>query len=66
MLIVIGVIIAAGIGVTALVGTSIREFSRDIPEYRERINAEVLPVLDWLRFKGMVEKTSRPWRDNVG
>ena len=53
MLVVIGTIIAAGIGVTVLVGTSIREFSRDLPEYRARINAEVLPLLDWLRAKGM-------------
>ena len=53
LLIVIAVIIAAGIGVTALVGNSIREFSRDIPEYRARINAQVLPVVEWLRAKGM-------------
>ena len=53
MLVVIGAIIAAGVGVTVLVGASIREFSRDIPEYRARINAEVLPLLDWLRAKGM-------------
>ena len=53
MLVVIGAIIAAGIGVTVLVGTSIREFSGDIPEYRARINAEVLPLLDWLRARGM-------------
>ena len=50
---VIGVIIAAGIGVTVLVGTSIREFSRDPPEYRTRINAEGLPLLEWLRARGM-------------
>ena len=53
MLAVIGVIIAAGVGVTVLVGTSIGEFSRDLPEYRARINAEVLPLLEWLRAKGM-------------
>ena len=53
MLVVIGVIIAAGVGVTVLVGTSIGEFSRDLPEYRARINAEVLPLLEWLRAKGM-------------
>ena len=34
MLVVIGVIIAAGVGLTALVGTSIREFSRDLPVYK--------------------------------
>ena len=53
MLIVIGAIIAAAIGVTALVGTSIREFSRDLPEYRARINAQVVPLVEWLRAKGM-------------
>ena len=53
MLIVIGAIIAVGIGVTALVGTSIREFSRDLPEYRARINAQVVPLVEWLRAKGM-------------
>ena len=53
MLIVIGAIIAVGIGVTALVGTSIREFSRDLPEYRARINAQVLPLIEWLGAKGI-------------
>ena len=52
MLVVIGAIIAAGIGATVLVGTSLREFSRDIPEYRACINAEALPPLDWLRARG--------------
>ena len=53
MLIVIGAIIAVGIGMTALVGTSIREFSGDLPEYRARINAQVVPLVEWLRAKGM-------------
>ena len=53
MLVVIGGIIAVGVGVTALVGTSIRDFSRDIPEYRTRINAQVLPLLEWLAAKGV-------------
>ena len=44
MLGVIGATIAAGIGVTVLVGTSIREFTRDIPEYTARLNAEVQPL----------------------
>ena len=58
MLVVIGAIIAAGVGVTVLVGSSIREFTRDIPVYRARINAEVLPVLEWLSAKGMNVPTS--------
>ena len=57
MLIVIGAIIAVGVGVTALVGTSIRDFSRDLPEYRARINAQVLPLLEWLRAKGVGVQT---------
>ena len=53
MLIVIGVIIAVGVGVTALVGTSIREFSRDLPEYKARINAQAVPLIEWLGAKGI-------------
>ena len=53
MVIVIGAIIAVGVGVTALVGTSIRDFSRDLPEYRARINDQVLPLVEWLRAKGV-------------
>ena len=34
-------------------GTSIQEFSADLPEYRDRINAQVLPLLEWLRTKGV-------------
>ena len=53
MFIVIGVIIAAGIGMTALVGTSIREFSRDLPVYKARVNELALPLLEWFRAAGL-------------
>ena len=53
MLIVIGVIIAAGIGMTALLGTSIREFSRDLPVYKARVNELALPLLEWFRATGL-------------
>ena len=53
MLIVICSIIAVGFGVTALVGTSIREFSANLPEYRDRINSQVLPLLEWLGARGL-------------
>ena len=59
MLIVIGAIIAVGIGVTALVGTSIREFSHDLPEYRARINAQALPLIEWLDAKGIDVPTGK-------
>ena len=38
---------------TALVGTSIREFSRDLPEYRARINAQILPLIERLATRGI-------------
>ena len=53
MVIVIGVIIAVGFGVTALVGTSIRDFSRDLPEYRARLDAQTLPLVEWLGARGV-------------
>ena len=58
MLIVIGGIIAVGVGVTALLGTSIREFSRALPEYKDRINAQVLPLVAWLAARGIDIRTS--------
>ena len=57
MLVVIGVIIAVGVGVTALVGTSIREFSGDLPEYKTRVNALAAHVVEWLRARGVSVST---------
>ena len=53
MVVVIGVIIAVGLAVTAVVGMSIREFSRDLPEYRARIDAGIFPLVEWLRARGV-------------
>ena len=53
MLIVIGGIIAVGIGMTVFVGTSIREFTGDLPEYRDRVNAQILPLVEWLQARGI-------------
>ena len=53
MLVVIGVIIAAGVGLTALVGTSIREFSRDLPVYKARMNELAVPLFEWLGAWGV-------------
>ena len=53
MLVVIGVIIAAGVGLTALVGTSIREFSRDLPVYKTRMNELAVPLFEWLGAWGV-------------
>ena len=57
MSVVAGGIIAAGIAVTALVGSSIREFSQDLPQYRDRIDAQVLPLVEWLAARGISTPT---------
>ena len=57
MLVVIGVIIAVGVGMTALAGTSIREFSGDLPEYKTRVNALAVHVFEWLRARGVSVST---------
>ena len=58
MLIVIGVIIAGGIGATAFASTSIQEFSRNLPDYKARINAQAIPLIEWLSTKGIDVSTS--------
>ncbi|MCY4643503.1 MAG: AI-2E family transporter [Bacteriovoracales bacterium] len=53
MLTVIGGLIAIGAGVIVLVGSSIREFSQNLPEYKIRINSQALPLMEWLRARGI-------------
>ena len=57
MLAVVGVIIAAGAGLTALLGTSIREFSRDLPVYKARVDELAVPLFEWLRAYGVSVST---------
>ena len=58
MLIVIAALCAVIMGIIFLAGSSIRELSQNLPLYRERINAQALPLMDWLRGKGVNIPTS--------
>ena len=53
MLVVIVGIIAIAFGLTALVGSSINDFSRDVPLYKTRLNGQVDLLLTWLHGKGV-------------
>lgn len=52
MLIVIAGIIAIAVGLTAIIGPSIGAFTRDIPVYQAKLNAQIDAVLAWLGDKG--------------
>ncbi len=53
MLVVIAAIIAVAIGITALLGNSINNFSRDIPFYKTRIKEQFGGLVSWLSAHGV-------------
>ena len=53
MIVVIAVIVAAGVGVTGLVGSSLRQFSANLPEYTDRLNSYTQAVETWLDHYGV-------------
>lgn len=53
MLVVIAVIVAAGVGITGLVGSSLNQFSSNLPDYTARLNGYTEGVEDWLNHHGV-------------
>lgn len=53
MLVVITAIVGVGFAVTALVGTSINDFSRDIPFYKARLQEQFGGIVGWLAGHGV-------------
>jgi predicted PurR-regulated permease PerM len=53
MIVVIAVIVAAGVGITGLVGSSLRQFSANLPEYTDRLNSYTQAVETWLDHYGV-------------
>ena len=53
MLVVVGGIIATGLALSVVVGSSIKAFSKAIPTYKARLNDQLGQVLDYLRAKGL-------------
>ena len=46
-------VICVGIGLTFLIGSSITDFSRTLPEYQQRISAEWAELMRWLNAHGI-------------
>ncbi len=59
LLLVIAAIIAAGFALTALVGSSLGDFSRNLPEYKSRLGAQAGAVVAWLQGHGIVVSRER-------
>lgn len=53
MLAVISGIVAMALGITALLGNSINDFSRDIPFYKSRLKEQFGGVITWLSSHGV-------------
>lgn len=53
LLIVILLVLAIGVSITLLIGSSITDFSREMPAYQEKISAQWVTVLQWLSEHGL-------------
>jgi predicted PurR-regulated permease PerM len=53
MIVVIAAIVAIGVGITGLVGSSLRQFTANLPEYTDRLNGYTLAVESWLNHHGV-------------
>ncbi len=53
MVAVIAAIVAIGMGITGLVGASLRQFSDNLPEYTDRLNSYTQAVESWLNHYGV-------------
>ena len=53
MIVVIAAIVAIGMGITGLVGSSLRQFTASLPEYTDRLNSYTQAVESWLDQRGV-------------
>lgn len=53
LLIVISGVLAVGFGMAAMVGTSLDDFSRDLPVYQERVQEKASALISWLGKMGV-------------
>lgn len=53
MLAVLAALAGVGLAISALVGASIRKFTRDLPLYKARLAEETQGAVDWLRERGV-------------
>jgi len=53
MIVVIAAIVAIGVEITGLVGSSLRQFTASLPEYTDRLNSYMQVAEDWLNQRGV-------------
>ncbi|MDX1433411.1 MAG: AI-2E family transporter [Gammaproteobacteria bacterium] len=53
LLVVVAVIVAAAVGLSAIIGNSIRDFTGDLPVYKERLDEYGSAVYGWLTAHGV-------------
>jgi predicted PurR-regulated permease PerM len=53
MIVVVAAVIAFGIGITGLVGSSLNQFTASLPEYTQRLNGYTHAVENWLDNRGV-------------
>ena len=58
LIVVLFAIVAIGIGLTDVVGSSLRQFTTNLPEYTDRINSYTQAVENWLNHHGVPFDTS--------
>lgn len=52
LVLVMSLVVSIGLGLTLLVGSSVTDFSRMMPEYQEKISTEWSHILQWLSSHG--------------
>jgi predicted PurR-regulated permease PerM len=53
LVLILGTVVAVGLLLGALVGTSLNNFVTSLPKYQEQISAETATAIGWLRDKGV-------------
>ena len=53
LLIVIGTVMLGGLAVVTLIGTSVNDFTNDLPIYQEKLRIQMLTLFDWLNNLGI-------------
>jgi predicted PurR-regulated permease PerM len=53
LLLVVLAIVVFGVGIAALLGTSLDEFSKALPSYQERLTGQVVVLVAWLQKLGL-------------
>jgi predicted PurR-regulated permease PerM len=48
MLLVIGIILLGGLAVVTLIGTSVNDFTNELPTYQDKLRAQLFILFDWL------------------